>query len=110
MTSQNTTTKHVRFNTTLDTIAYTHSSIEYDRSPFKDAALQLYTLRQNIQDSYTSSSSYTTQPMTTKTTTNNKKTPPLLKINTSLLGNKGPLFLTNLSTNYYKFVVDSPSP
>lgn len=92
------TTKQVRFNT-KDIVAYTHSATEYDRSPFKDADIQLYNIRKKILQECSNSNT---------TTYNPKLKPTLLKINTTLLGNNGPLFFTNLSTDYHKF--DSSLP
>lgn len=92
-----TLSKQVRFNT-QDIVAYTHSATEYDRSPFKDADIQLYNIRRKILQECSNHN----------TTYNPKLKPTLLKINTTLLGNNGPLFFTNLSTDYHRF--DSSLP
>lgn len=89
--------KQVRFSK-FDTIVYTHSAVEYDRSPFAYAAQNFYKFRQEItnqQAPATSNMTYSGNKKSSRT--------PALKIDTTFLNNKGPLFFTNLSTNYGKF-------
>lgn len=84
-----TLTKKVQFSND-DTIEYTHSSTEYDRSPFAGASIQLYKFRSELQFIAKPPIVYSQQV---------KK--PSLKINTAVCG--GPLFFTGLSTNYSRF-------
>lgn len=112
------TKKRVSFSNRQDTIIYTYNSEDYDRSPFANctSSQDLHQIRNDIlleaasyQQSHTIQYPPTTTaqaPPTVQYTSTKKHYKfhlPSLKINTNMLGKKGPLFFTALSTNYTKF-------
>lgn len=88
--------KKVQFSND-DTIVYTHSAIDYDRSPFAGASAQLHAFRAQCL----SQAPVHNIPTNDLKVTVGKKLKTQLKINTSTLC--GPLFFTALSTNYSRF-------
>jgi hypothetical protein len=96
-----TNTKRVSFSNNT-TIAYTHSSIDYDRSPFSDidASNQILQFRNNLL----MQPQPIIYPQQQQQQKQQKRPIALLKINMSCLNSTGPLFFTNLSTNYHKFL------
>lgn len=85
-----TLTKKVQFSND-NTVVYTHSSTDYDRSPFAGASQQLYKFRAELQFIATPPTVYSQQPQ-------QQAKKGTLKINTAVCG--GPLFFTGLTTNY----------
>lgn len=92
--------KTVRFSG-VDTIQYTHSSAEYDRSSFTDKRRQLQQLFE-VPPPYSSQFNATAAHNNNNnnaTTIKKQQKPPMLRIDTQVAPG-GPLFLTHMSTNY----------
>ncbi|KAG2198988.1 hypothetical protein INT47_013172 [Mucor saturninus] len=87
--------KKVQFSNEKDTIAYTHSATDYDRSPFAGASLQLQAFRAQLLIPQHAAPITPPPPVIHPT----KRVKAHLKINTTTLA-CGPLFFTALSTNY----------